>query len=440
MPASASGDFYGHSEKDTDSQTNLHDRNIQNATLPNDHNTKKLIGYRNQWYDITNFIRRHPGGDVIEKFVGKDATSVIQTFHKNNVMKHWKPYAEFNSDFDKFEIEMQELETYLTENGYYGTSVAWYLKKCFYILVLFTIILYASVTGFTSLNYGTMFASGISLALLWQQSGMIMHDSMHLQITNTKKWDERIGLLYGSILFGISARWWKDEHIYHHALTNTVDGDQVIDPQADEVAWAQNHILFPIRRKSKTSTILCKIQSWTFFPFCVLFGRVAITIDSMREEKRLDVWLCWLLHITWLSIYLYFLSSWQERLMVYVMGCMGEGVLHIQLLINHYSKTFYNFKERQPQHHFRYMIECNLNIKNPPGYDWFHGGLNFHHEHHCFPRLPQNRLREVSAMIRERCHRHGVKYDEMGFFPAIANLGKQLSKMQVDFMKIDIRN
>ena len=52
---------------------------------------KKLIGYRGHWYDVATFIPHHPGGEVIEKFVGQDATCVIESIHKYDVMKRRRP-------------------------------------------------------------------------------------------------------------------------------------------------------------------------------------------------------------------------------------------------------------------------------------------------------------------------------------------------------------
>ena len=62
-----------------------------------------------------------------------------------------------------------------------------------------------------------------------------------------KEVDEKLGVFYGTFCFGISARWWKDEHVIHHALTNTVDHDSnFVDPQAHEEAWIQNEKLFTL--------------------------------------------------------------------------------------------------------------------------------------------------------------------------------------------------
>lgn len=38
------------------------------------------------------------------------------------------------------------------------------------------------------------------------------------------------------------------------------------------------------------------------------------------------------------------------------------------------------------------------------------GGLDRQIEHHCFPRLPPNRLREIAPKVREVCEDHGVTY------------------------------
>ena len=92
--------------------------------------------------------------------------------------------------------------------------------------------------------------------------------------------------------------------------------------------------------------IILQIQTWIFFPFCVVLGRVGIIVDSLREEKRLDVWLSWLLHNAWVALYLYHFNSWKQRALVYFIGALGEGVLHVQLLVNHYTKNFYEYKKR----------------------------------------------------------------------------------------------
>ena len=91
------------------------------------------------------------------------------------------------------------------------------------------------------------------------------------------------------------------------------------------------------------------------------------------------------------------------------------------------------------QEYYRTMIDCNLNITCPWWLDWFHGGLNFHHEHHSFPRLPRNKLREASGFIKEICQRHNVLYDECGFFVALRRVLVNLCYLSHKFQKHDQR-
>lgn len=55
-------------------------------------NSDKWVEYRGKVYDISEFVSSHPGGSVIEKFLGKDVTEAIETGHPRHVrdkMKQW---------------------------------------------------------------------------------------------------------------------------------------------------------------------------------------------------------------------------------------------------------------------------------------------------------------------------------------------------------------
>jgi len=51
--------------------------------------TRMEILYEGRYYDVTNFIRRHPGGNVIKLYTneGEDATQAIQQFHNRSMNK-----------------------------------------------------------------------------------------------------------------------------------------------------------------------------------------------------------------------------------------------------------------------------------------------------------------------------------------------------------------
>ena len=49
----------------------------------------KEILYDGYYYDVTHFIKRHPGGSIIEYYCDKaeDATQAIQQFHQRSIKK-----------------------------------------------------------------------------------------------------------------------------------------------------------------------------------------------------------------------------------------------------------------------------------------------------------------------------------------------------------------
>ena len=99
----------------------------------------------------------------------------------------------------------------------------------------------------------------------------------------------------------------------------------------------------------KTCRFFFQIQQWIFLPLTIGVGRLGIIIDSFREEKRLDVWIAWLFHWVWILHFLSAFPTWKTALLVYFCGCLGEGVLHVQLLLNHYAKKFYTLQEKHDE-------------------------------------------------------------------------------------------
>ncbi|MBX7102398.1 MAG: fatty acid desaturase [Myxococcaceae bacterium] len=59
---------------------------------------------------------------------------------------------------------------------------------------------------------------------------------------------------------------------------------------------------------------------------------------------------------------------------------------------------------------FRMQVEATNNFEVPYALSLLCGGLDTHIEHHLFPTLPPNRLREIAPEVRRVCEAHGVTY------------------------------
>jgi fatty acid desaturase len=69
--------------------------------------------------------------------------------------------------------------------------------------------------------------------------------------------------------------------------------------------------------------------------------------------------------------------------------------------------------ERESQLDFiRRQVLTSRNVTAHPITDFWYGGLNFQIEHHLFPRLPRNKLREAQSVIRAFCEDQSIAYHE----------------------------
>lgn len=396
---------------------------------------RKLIGIDGCWYDVTDFIHLHPGGPVIEHFIGKDATDVFHAYGHSGVLKHRKPVGTYSvEERHPADADFVALKNYFEQRGFFKTDYSYYVKKALVVLGLFATV-WLLVTQ--SSQWYMHYLGGLVLAFFWQQCGFIMHDFMHTQVLRDRARDSYGGLLFGTVCFGISAHWWQDEHIFHHAMTNVVDSKKTFaDPQMWESAWAQNTKLFPLFKapdqklfsvlKSWLQYYLIKIQHITFVPVVTMVGRFEIVTDSFRRERRPSEWFAWAFHWLWLVPLLSCLPTWKERVIFYCIGAWVEGIFHFQLILSHYCKMHMTAQEFHKSSWFEYQILSNLNLDSPTWLDWYYGGLNFHIEHHLFPTMARKHLREAAGHVRKVCAKHDIPYDQCSFTMALWTTLKHL--------------
>jgi linoleoyl-CoA desaturase len=58
------------------------------------------------------------------------------------------------------------------------------------------------------------------------------------------------------------------------------------------------------------------------------------------------------------------------------------------------------------------------------------GGLDRQIEHHLFPRLPPNRLREIAPRVKAICEAHGVQYLEKSWPQTLRDVLVELTRLR----------
>lgn len=404
------------------------------------HNTPEdlWIIIDNKVYDVTSWLSRHPGGSVILKFGGADASDQFAAFHQPftyerlryfciGVLDQPQPVLPCTEDY-------RNLRKYLWDNGYFNCNFSYYVYKHLVIVAIFSVVcfLVSPYSHWLLPNvppFMTAALSGAFMALFWQQVAFVAHDVLHNGVVRPKDrglalWWNLLGWIHGAVLFGISAEKWKEEHNVHHAVTLR----PCEDPQFNYLPiWLQSTKELdayggPYKLDALTR-FLVPFQHYTLLPLCIIVGRFNLCLESIvwaaMHGAHMDL-LGMALYWTYYSFFVYMVpGGFYARLSFVLASHCCIGVLHIQLLISHLCTDVFTTEEERQLQFFQFQLHTTRNIITAPMEHWFHGGLEYQIEHHLFPLLPRHNLSAVQPFVRELTAKHGIVYEEMGFMEAI---------------------
>lgn len=67
-------------------------------------------------------------------------------------------------------------------------------------------------------------------------------------------------------------------------------------------------------------------------------------------------------------------------------------------------------KEAAPANFLELQATTTRNVHDNWLVGWFMGGLHYQIEHHLFPTIPRNRLRDAAEVIRPLCKKYNIRY------------------------------
>ncbi|KAG7345299.1 fatty acid desaturase [Nitzschia inconspicua] len=399
-----------------------------------------IIGIQGTWYDTTKFAAHHPGGDILYEFHHLDATAQFLAYHDSQLLKkRIKLPKRGTYQFDAkapggstLQAAWMDLNEKFEREGRYTTPISFLWSR-----VAILVIAFAGVFSFIHLynatkSYGAFVVAATCMAALWQQSGFLMHDTMHNHIFHDSKKDHILGFLFGNVLLGASGQWWRDEHNEHHVFTNTVvAGVGPADPQMVEDVWIQDKLLIPFSIDAVRDFVL-EYQQYYFVPMLVVVGLLPVRVDAIVHTGRYVTDICGLaLHITWVGGLLWLLPTVMERVIFYALSNCIAGCLGIQLLVSHHAKKWAEKEDiKEVGAWAEHQIAAVIDITCPTWLDWFHGGLHIHSVHHLFPRMCRCHYREVYDDILSMCEKHGSPVDQSGWIETIARCVQKLSTIK----------
>eukprot|EP00931_Biecheleriopsis_adriatica_P004894 TRINITY_DN10648_c0_g1_i2.p1 TRINITY_DN10648_c0_g1~~TRINITY_DN10648_c0_g1_i2.p1 ORF type:complete len:859 (-),score=118.69 TRINITY_DN10648_c0_g1_i2:211-2715(-) len=405
-----------------------------------------------QVLDVSKWAPRHPGGSIIYKFVGADATDQFRAFHRPALESRLRPFCigrvESDTSASAATVEYRALRERLWREGWFKPNLAYFaVKGCISVVLMLTsiaMILYLPPVNFWSQTIG----AGMIMGIGWQQVGFMAHDSAHNGIVEPRGSDSFnwLAWLLAGPLFGISTRMWNEEHSMHHAITVRPREDPQFNylpicltslKELDSPSMPVTNIEQLLMR------VLVPVQHFTFLPLAMLIGRfnfyaisIGWSLKRVVTELTLRNRLGSLMDLAGMALY----WAWYITLVSQLDGNLARtafvltshwtvGILHVQLILSHLATETFTEEEERAEQFFAFQLKTTRNL-DASWYDhWFHGGLEFQIEHHLFPQLPRHNLAKVKPFVEDICARHGIPYRSVSFYGALTEVLSDLRQL-----------
>jgi fatty acid desaturase len=252
--------------------------------------------------------------------------------------------------------------------------------------------------------------NALFLGFVLAQGGFLFHDAGHRQISRHRAVSAFFGIIFGNLFAGVSHAWWVHKHDMHHANPNHNDLDPDIDIPV--IAFSPEQA----QEKRGFARLIASYQAYLFIPllFFVTPGQHLASAKFLWNERPRYRWaeiiaLC--LHpIIYIGLPLYFLGPWSALLVIVISRAFGGFYLATVFAPNH--KGMLIVDEDMDIDFVRSQVLTSRNVRAHPIVDFWYGGLNYQIEHHLFPSLPRNKMREVQAVVKAFCQERGISYYE----------------------------
>ncbi len=248
------------------------------------------------------------------------------------------------------------------------------------------------------------------------QAGFIAHDAGDGAITRNRALAFLLGQFFMTLMTSLSASYFHYFHRLHHADLS----DDAAKPRSASI---------PLNRyEGKFVRKLVSRNGLLFMCVMVCLRGLSFKLESLRymarnaRATRIDQVFLALHGALWFGLPLATLGVVDVAVNYALVTLLAGPYIGTVLLLNHSGMVAARAQSDIPVMQRITMATRNLGASR--WNDFIFGGVNNHIEHHLFPDIPTPRLPRARAITREFCRRHGVAYQETGYFRALAEVAR----------------
>ena len=235
------------------------------------------------------------------------------------------------------------------------------------------------------------------------------------------KWNSPVG----------EASWQREHNILHHQYTNIVGKDPDLNygslRVAKQTAWAPYHLIQISQFFWTAPLFMWVIGGYaTGLADVVRFGDQENYANILPDRKPKTILKAALQSAKKMVPYsLYNFGFWPALAGPFWWKVLGGNVAADVMRSVYTCATIYaghfgddlvyhdkSYKTKGRGEWYKMQIEAAHDYEVPAAVSLLCGALDFQIEHHLFPKLPPNRLREIAPKIQDICTRYGVRYNK----------------------------
>jgi fatty acid desaturase len=315
-----------------------------------------------------------------------------------------RPQLPLNKGEVPLGAEYAQLKRLLELEGLFARQPLYYI-----LTVLVTLAaLAASLTIVMNIKLiGLQLLNAVFLGFVFCQLSYVVHDAGHGQIFRSSRKNHLLGTLITSLVLGMSYKYWHQSHNRHHANPNQVDLDP--DIEVSMMAFTEEQA----RAKTGLSRLITMYQAYFFVPMLCFdsFRRRKESIEFLFRSKIKAEIILLAAHYTLIGIFFFASLGLRNAILILFIQQASYGLFVASVFApNHKGMPIL---PRGVQMGFlRSQATTTRNIRSNLLTDFWFGALNLQIEHHLFPNMPRNKLRESQPVVREFCATRNIPYNE----------------------------
>ena len=322
--------------------------------------------------------------------------------------------------------EYAELKLLVKQQGLLDQQPTYYTYKILFTLSLLAVsVIFLLVVN----NFELQLLNAVYMAFACAQVAFLVHDIGHRQVFRTTRKTNFNGLVVGNLLLGESWSWWVDKHNRHHGHPNQLDTDP--DIAIPLLAFTEEEA----RNRRRFQRFMVKYQAYFVLPLellawlTFLIFSIRFLLERKAKHPVVEMLLMALHYVLYFGLLLSRLSIGQMILFFIIHRALLGLYLGSVAAPNH--KGMLVVEKDSPIDFLRQQVLTSRNVKAHPLTDFWYGGLNYQIEHHLFPTMPRNRLKEAQHIVKAYCKQHSIPYHETGVLQSYREILGYLNEVSI---------